>query len=311
MRRMSARSPDGASKRARSLSAAAREAEARQRARSFNGLTAREWTTLSRNVWSDLSSPRAAHHLEHGAVFPVKLVQRLVRLYSRPGDWVLDPFAGVGSTVVGAVALGRNAVGIELSERFHELALAWLEREHAARGGAVGELRRGDSRALLPSLPARRFQLVITSPPYADFIHRSTADRARTHKASILRLENHSRVRAYSTSPLDLGNLPYDRFLEALAGILRQCFRVTRPGGYQVWIVKDHRDTRRGIPYIPLHSDLAALAAAAGLRLHDLVVWDQNEQRRLVLLGFPSVFYTNQNCSFLVVLRRPAAGTDA
>jgi DNA modification methylase len=288
-----------------------RPAETKQRARSFNGLTAREWASLSRNVWSDLSSPREAHHLEHGAVFPLKLVQRLVQLYSRPGDWVLDPFDGVGSTVVGAVGLGRNAVGIELNERFHELATAWLDRQRGLFPGAAGELRLGDCRKLLRKLPAGRFQLVITSPPYADFIHRSVEDRRRTHKASIIRLENNSRVRAYSDSPLDLGNLPYERFLGDLAEILRECFRVTKPGGYHVWVVKDHRDTRRGIPYIAVHSDLAGVAVAAGFQLHDLVVWDQNEQRRLVLLGFPSVFYTNQNCSFLVVLRRPPAKAHA
>ena len=39
-------------------------------------------------------------------------------------------------------------------------------------------------------------------------------------------------------------------------------------------------------------------------KLHDLIVWDQNEQRSLVLLGYPSVFYTNQNCSFIVVMRK-------
>ncbi len=291
--------------RPRGDSKVARGVEAEQRARSFNGLTAREWAGLSRNVWNDLSSPRAAHHLEHGAVFPVKLVQRLVRLYTRPGDWVLDPFDGVGSTVVGAVTLRRNAVGIELNQRFHELARAWLDREQGSLRDARGELRQGDCRKVLPALPARRFQLLLTSPPYADFIHRSVEDRKRTHKTSIIKLENNSRVRAYGDSPLDLGNLPYDRFLDDLAEILRETRRVMKPGGYQVWIVKDHRDTRRGIPYIPVHSDVARLATEAGFQLHDLVVWDQNEQRRLVLLGYPSVFYTNQNCSFLVVLRRP------
>ena len=47
-------------------------------------------------------------------------------------------------------------------------------------------------------------------------------------------------------------------------------------------------------------------AEACGWLWHDLIVWDQNEQRSLVLLGYPTRFYTNQNCSFLVVLRNPA-----
>lgn len=280
---------------------AAKEA---QRTRTFNGLTAPEWTVLSRNVWDDVSSPREAHHLEHGAVYPLKLVERLVTIYSRKGDRVLDPFVGVGSTVVGAVRLGRSAVGIELNPRFAAIATQWVS-EKCGRAAGEGQILTGDCRAVLRTLPADRFQLLVTSPPYADFIRRSVADRKKTHKTSIIAHENNSRVRAYSDSPADFGNLPYDRFLDELRGVLAECHRVLRPGGYQVWVVKDHRDTARGVPYIAVHSDLARLGAEVGLVLHDLIVWNQNEQRRLVLLGYPSVFYTNQNCSFLVVLRKP------
>ena len=47
----------------------------------LNGLSPREWTLLSRNVWNDVSSPRSKRHLEHGAVFPQKLAERLVTMY--------------------------------------------------------------------------------------------------------------------------------------------------------------------------------------------------------------------------------------
>jgi len=277
----------------------------KQRQKSFNGLTASEWTVLSRNIWDDVSSPREPHHLEHGAVYPVKLVSRLVTMYSKKGDWVLDPFLGIGSTVVGAMELQRNAVGIELNPRFANIARDWIEKRGGLLKTGSTEVIQGDCRQILGELPKDKFQLVITSPPYADFIHRSVEDRANTHKTSIIRIQNNSRVKPYGDSPKDFGNLPYDDFLEQLEPVLADCARVTRPGGYQVWVVKDHRDTKAGIPYISVHSDLAGLAKNAGLVFHDLIIWNQNEQRRLVLLGYPSVFYTNQNCSFLVVLRKP------
>ena len=50
--------------------------------------------------------------------------------------------------------------------------------------------------------------------------------------------------------------------------------------------------------------NLARIGEEAGFKFHDLIVWDQNAQRSLILLGYPSVFYTNQNCSFIVVFRK-------
>ena len=79
--------------------------------------------------------------------------------------------------------------------------------------------------------------------------------------------------------------------------------KVTKNDGYSVWVVKDHRMTPK-IPYVSFHSDIAKVAQEAGWLWHDLIVWDQNEQRSLVLLGYPTRFYSNQNCSFLVVLRK-------
>ncbi len=146
---------------------------------------------------------------------------------------------------------------------------------------------------------------MITSPPYADFIRKSVEDRSTVHKRSRIALDNNSRVKQYSDDSRDFGNLPYDRFLRELDGLMAKLYAVTRPGGYNAWIVKDYRDTKNGVPYVAFHSDLARLGEARGFRFHDLIVWDQNDQRSLILLGYPSVFYTNQNCSFIVILRKP------
>ena len=76
--------------------------------KSFNGLTPREWTILSKNVWDDVSSPRNKRHLEHGAVYPIKLAERLITMYSGKGDLIFDPFNGIGSTIVAAKRLEWN-----------------------------------------------------------------------------------------------------------------------------------------------------------------------------------------------------------
>jgi DNA modification methylase len=271
-----------------------------QRKRTFNGLTAREWTLLSRNVWNDVSSPRDRRHLQHGAVYPVKLVDRIIRLYSREDDLVFDPFLGVGSSCIAAMHAGRRSIGVELNPEFATLANEWIAGE--AECAHQPQVIVGDCLEHVKSV--HDVQLTVTSPPYANFIGRSVADRKKTHKTSKLVLDNNSRVRVYSSSPKDLGNLEYEAFLETCQGFLADLLVATKPGGYAVWVVKDHRLPPER-PYISMHSDLARCGQDVGWKWHDLITWDQNEQRSLVLLGYPSRFYTNQNSSFIVVLRRP------
>ena len=274
----------------------------RQKSRTFNGLSAKEWASMSRNVWDDVSSPRQKKHIDHGATFPEKLAVRLIRLYSRPGDLVLDPFLGTGTTLKACLTTGRNGIGIELNPLFCEIA----RREIVSGDHVKVEIVNGDCRNLPEHVAHDSVQLMITSPPYADFIQKSVDDRAKIHKKSLIALANNSRVRQYSEDQRDFGNLTYDHFLCELDGLMAKLYAATKPGGYNAWIVKDYRDTKNGVPYVAFHSDLARLGEARGFRFHDLIVWDQNDQRSLILLGYPSVFYTNQNCSFIVIFRKPA-----
>nr|MDO8085249.1 DNA methyltransferase [Candidatus Sigynarchaeum springense] len=278
--------------------------EAEQRAATFNGMSAKEWAAASKNVWNDVSSPRSDTQLDHGATFPEKLIARIISIYSREGDLVLDPFVGTGTTLAACLDTGRDGIGIELNEHFFANAEDITRREprhRAVRLVAIND----DCRNVLKHVKPESVQLMVTSPPYANFIQKAEEDRKKTHKNSIITNENNSRVKRYSDRPEDFGNLHYDDFLDNIKALMEKLLVVTKKGGYNVWIVKDARDTRRGIPYVPFHSDFARLGEAAGFKFHDLIVWDQNEQRRLVLLGYPSVFYTNQNCSFIVVLRKP------
>ena len=278
----------------------------RKAVKAFNGLSPRDWTLLSRNVWADLSSPRHARHLKHGAVFPLKLADRLVTMFSGEGDLVFDPFTGVGTTLVAARRLKRNSVGFELNPEFASLADEWFEEEKASlfSEDEIGQkLIIGDCRDMVKYLEPESIQVTITSPPYANFIQRSIKDREKTHKTSRIVHHNNSRVRQYSESELDFGNLEYEEFLEQSRELFETLLKVTKTNGYAIWVVKDYR-LPPNRPYISMHSDLAQKAQEAGWLWHDLIVWDQNEQRSLVLLGYPTRFYTNQNCSFLVVLRK-------
>jgi DNA modification methylase len=226
-------------------------------------------------------------------------------MYSAPGDLVFDPFNGIGTTILAAKRLDRNGVGIELNSRFVEMTQEWLAESESEliSGDGSAIVHQDDCRNMLKYLQPESVALTVTSPPYANFIQRSIADREKTHKKSRIVFENKSVVKQYSEHESDFGNLDYDLFLEESRDLFATLLAVTKPDGYAVWVVKDYR-LPPDRPYISMHSDLAKAAQDAGWLWQDLIVWDQNAQRRLVLLGFPTRFYTNQNCSFLVVLRK-------
>lgn len=66
-----------------------------------------------------------ANHIEktiHPCQFPVELVERLVLAMTNEGDWVLDPFIGVGTTAIAALMHGRKAIGAEIMPEYVEIA---------------------------------------------------------------------------------------------------------------------------------------------------------------------------------------------
>jgi site-specific DNA-methyltransferase (adenine-specific) len=80
------------------------------------------WAGLCSTVWQIPSAPRDGHP----APFPVELARRCVRLSTWPGEVVLDPFSGSGTTLLAARQLGRRAIGVEPSERYCALAVTRL-----------------------------------------------------------------------------------------------------------------------------------------------------------------------------------------
>jgi site-specific DNA-methyltransferase (adenine-specific) len=81
------------------------------------------------NIWTDITVPfwSMPENTEHPTQKPEKLLAKIILASTNPGDLVLDPFAGSGTTAVVAKKLGRNFVAIEADEEYCLLAAKRLE----------------------------------------------------------------------------------------------------------------------------------------------------------------------------------------
>ena len=89
---------------------------------------------LSTDVWT---YPTVAPYPgKHPCEKPLVMVEHMIRVSTRPGDTILDPFAGSGTTLRAAANLGRKAIGVELDERYCEVIAKRMDQYALDFGGA-------------------------------------------------------------------------------------------------------------------------------------------------------------------------------
>jgi DNA modification methylase len=291
-------------------------------ANTLNELSGEEWLYFTKSVWQTAYPSELGHAARraHGANKPPRLMARLIEFFSRTGELVLDPFAGVGGTLLGAaIARGpRRAIGIELEPRWvaiYERLVGELSAERDGAGPILAdlgptdpggprgfeasgcELRRGDALELLPAVPEASVDFVATDPPYNVQLRLTMAGGplARTHAN---RRTDYAMV---TDDPADLANSrDYAAYLDRMATVLAELRRILRPGRYACVIVRDaYQDGR----YVFTGSDLAARAASVGFVPKGDIVWYQ-AGTRLRPYGYPKGFVPNIAHQHILVLRR-------
>jgi DNA modification methylase len=291
-------------------------------ANDLNELSGEEWLYFTKSVLTTAYPSELGHaqRKAHGANKPPRLMARLIEFFTRSGELVLDPFAGVGGTLLGAaIARGpRRALGIELDPRWvaiYDEVVATLSAERDGQGPRIAELgtadpgtprsfdpsglemRTGDALAILPTIPDATVDFVATDPPYNIQLPITMAGGklAETHAN---RRTDYAMV---SQSPEDLANAAdYPAFLERMADVFAELCRVLRPGRYAVVIVRDAYQAGR---YQFVGADLAASAESRGLVPKGDLIWHQ-AGTRLRPYGYPRSFVPNIAHQHILVLRR-------
>ena len=185
--------------------------------------------SLPTSVWvtaqQDSRTQRRDRYLPEAIAHPGKMLPAIARHaithYTRPGDTVLDPMCGIGTSLIEAVHADRHAVGVELEPKWAFLARAGLQLAYAQGAPGAGHAYLGDARHaahLVDTQQHGHAQLLLTSPPYGNSLHGQLHSSRETGRRGIAKFHD-----TYGNSPGNLAQAPTDTLLTAFTAILTGC----------------------------------------------------------------------------------------
>ncbi|MFH1367940.1 MAG: DNA methyltransferase [Elusimicrobiota bacterium] len=260
----------------------------------INHLTGKEWTVFSCSWFifnalnKDLKEERAicGDSEDHPATYSPTMMENFIKFFTKEGMSVLDPFMGIGSTLVGCKRSGRIGYGIELNQKYYNTA---LKRVPKFRKNIIC----GDSRKVKEYFKGKIFDFSISSPPYWDVLNRSTGSFEKERSSKGLDVK-------YSSNNIDLGNISdYDKFLNDVTSIYLDIYDLLRDGAYLVIIVKN---VKKGGKFYPLAWDIAKRLSEK-YSLKDEKIWIQ-DKIGLAPYGYPHVWTANILHHYCLILRK-------
>lgn len=262
----------------------------------LNALRGNEWLYFTKTVLRTSYPAHVGQDLRrrHGANKPPYLMRHLVEFFTKPAETVLDPFAGVGGTLLGAALCGRRATGVEINPEWAEVYRQVCAREAVE----PQELIVGDCREVLAGFAAagRTFDSIATDPPYSIALDKTMCDGRYDLQARRTDFDR------FSESGEDLRNLAsFEAYYDAMEGVGRLLLPVLRPGGYAAVVMRDSYQQGR---YVFASAEVARRLELAGFVLKGVKVW-YGTGSRVRPYGYPYGYVPNIVHQNILVLQRP------
>ena len=268
----------------------------------LNELSEKEWAVALAPVW-DTHYPTTgresyAHHIRkgHPSPKPPQLMNRLIEFFTKKGGRVLDPFVGVGGTLLACSMTGRHGVGIDLSQEY----LGLYHQACTELGLEPQLVFCGDARKLAEILPkdCEPFDLVLTDPPYGDMLSRKRTGERKKKTGD-------DSATPFTEKADDLGNMPPSEFYAALREVVEAAMGFLQPKGYVVIFCKDLQPTETH--HNMIHADVVnALADVENLRFRGYKIW-YDKSLKLYPFGYPYAYVSNQLHQFILIFRKSLA----
>jgi len=228
----------------------------------------------------------------HPAVMPIALARRVVELFTHKGELTVDPFSGIGTTLLACQDLERNAVGFDINARYCEVAKKRLAQDNCSNVRIEQIAIEDDARNIPQYLQPESVSLLFTSPPYANLLNRPRLNKSRRGKER--KNDQFLKVEQYSQDARDLGTLSVEEYSNQLRGIYSGLLPLLKPKAHNVINVPDMWwSDGSGGRRIPIHIYVYHAMLEAGYELRNTIIWDRtNIVNRVGIFGWPSNYIT-------------------
>lgn len=252
----------------------------------INCLTAKEWIRSQVAIWEFSYEKRDIRDKAiHPAVFPIGLPAKCIKLFTHEGELVLDPFSGIGTTLLAAQDLNRNALGFDLKEEYINVTSERLSQGRLLNNTQQMAIR-DDARNIQGYLRKETVTLAITSPPYSKFLDKPRKNKSM--RGDLRNNEHYNNIQQYSQDPNDIGTLEPIEFSKELAKIYKRILPLLKPKAHCVININDlWWENKR----IPTHVYIVEELIKVGYELRNILIWDKrNLVNRVGIFGWPNNF---------------------
>lgn len=256
----------------------------------MNDLTGKEWLKSTTSVWNSETKMDKIGKT-HPAPFSYIDVQKLIELFTKKGMTVLDPFVGVGSTLIACSKSNRNGIGIDINNE--NISLSKERFKLLGINPKKQTLICGDSFDKIDQID--EIDYCVTSPPYHNIL-RNKGQGIRHDKS-----QTRQGVKYYSELKKDLGNQEkYIDFLDLFHKIMKKVFEKLRINKYTSVIVSDITINKKETDF---SGDIIKEMQKAGFEFKGRVTLIQN-QKTIYPFGYPFSYVINHTNQYILNFKK-------